>query len=347
MVKRRCLVLAHETVDAFSKFDNKDAHLKTKRSRKYEDVERGPHIIRLKKGSVPDYINLTPFQEFSWGLMGNYAKLKYKGDEELESSLLKAHMPIRPEEHMAVAYTMAVILAIVGIIMAIVLPIVFSMLGLGLLLGALIGVGAAVGLPVMGFMGVKGSPGGKAKARGRDIDKRISGVMSFISAMASANVPVDVIFKELSKQEVYGEIQNEAEWITRDTELLGIDILTAVRRGALRSPSTKFQDFLQGVVTTTTSGGQLKPYFIMKSEQFEKENKLMMKQTMETMAMLAESFVTVVVAFPLFLVVILAIMAIIGGTAQSTTNILFMVIGLMIPMSQFGFIFVVWSMSQE
>ena len=146
---------------------------------------------------------------------------------------------------------------------------------------------------------------------------------------------------------MYGEIASEAEWITRDTELLGIDILTAIRRGAARSPSTKFSDFLQGVVTTSTSGGQLKPFFVMKAEQFEKENKLELKSTMETLSMLAESFVTVVVAFPLFLVVILAIMAIIGGNAANTTMILFLVIGLMIPISQFGFIFVIWNISQE
>ena len=135
--------------------------------------------------------------------------------------------------------------------------------------------------------------------------------------------------------------------MTRYTELLGLYIIPAVMHASLRSPSTKFQDFLRGVVTTTTSGGQLKPYFMTKVEQFEKEDKLLMKQTMETLSMLAESYVTVVVAFPLFLVVILAIMAIIGGTAASTVMILWLVIGLMIPMSMFGFIFVIWNISQE
>ena len=72
--------------------------------------------------------------------------------------------------------------------------------------------------------------------------------MSFISAMASADVNIDVIFKELASQPIYGEIKNEAEWITRDTELLGIDILTAISKAAQRTPSTKFQEFLQGVV---------------------------------------------------------------------------------------------------
>src|SRR6059036_3821269 len=108
--------------------------------------------------------------------------------------------------------------------------------------------------------------------------------------MASADVPVDVIFKELSKQTVYGEVAREAEWITRDTELLGVDILSAIRNAAGRSPSGKFQDFLQGVVTTSTSGGQLKPYFLMKAEQFEKEDRLEMRKRMETLGMLAESF---------------------------------------------------------
>src|SRR5206468_5131199 len=200
------------------------------------------------------------------------------------------------------------------------------------------------GLPV----GYKGKPRSRAKKRGTKIDKRISGAMSFISAMASADVPVDVIFKELSKQTVYGEVAREAEWITRDTELLGLDILSAIRKAAQRSPSSKFQDFLQGVVTTSTSGGQLKPYFLVKAEQFEKEDRLEMRKKMETLGMLAESFVTVVVAFPLFLVVIMAIMALISkGSSGSVLVLLYVVVALMIPLSQFGFIFVIWNMEQE
>src|SRR5207249_81443 len=176
----------------------------------------------------------------------------------------------------------------------------------------------AFGLPV----GYHGKPAGMAKKRGRKIDKKISGAMSFVSAMASADVPVDVIFKELSKQTIYGEVAREAEWITRDTELLGLDILTAIRKASQRSPSAKFQDFLQGVVTTSTSGGQLKPYFLVKAEQFEKEDRLEMRKKMETLGMLAESFVTVVVAFPLFLVVIMAIMALISKCSSVTILVL-------------------------
>jgi flagellar protein FlaJ len=69
---------------------------------------------------------------------------------------------------------------------------------------------------------------------------------------------------------------------------------------------------------------------------------------METLGMLAESFVTVVVAFPLFLVVIMAIMALISkGSSGTILVLLYVVVGLMIPLSQFGFIFVIWNMEQE
>jgi flagellar protein FlaJ len=345
MCRWRVVQLAHETVDAFRSLEAKDQHLKTKRARSDEDREAGPHVILLPKGAVPEYIKLTPYQEFCWRTMGNFVKRRGTRDQDLEENLVKAHMKIRPEEFMAFVYMTAVIAAVAGVVAGIVIAILlWSFLGI---IALLLGVMLPVMIPVMVLIVLKGSPGSKMKARARNIDKRMSSAMSFISAMASANVPVDVIFKELARQPVYGEIKAEAEWITRDTELLGVDIITAIKRGAFRSPSVKFQDFLQGVVTTTTSGGQLKPYFMTKVEQFEKEDKLLSKQTMETLSMLAESYVTVVVAFPLFLVVILAIMAIIGGTAQSTVMILWLVIGLMIPMSMFGFIFVIWNISQE
>ncbi|MFO7619172.1 MAG: type II secretion system F family protein [Thermoplasmata archaeon] len=337
--------MAHETQDTFQKLETKGRHLRTKRSR--EDVINLPHLVRLPKGAVPEYIKLTSFQELSWRVMGKRVKAKYTEDQELEENLLKAHMKIRPEEFMATIYMTALVLAIGGIVAGIVIAIIFTLFLDLMIIGILLAVVMPIGLPFMAMTVLKGSPGSKAKARGRDIDKRISSAMSFISAMASANVPVDMVFKELSRQPVYGEIQKEAEWITRDTELLGIDILTAIKRGAGRSPSQKFQDFLQGVVTTSTSGGQLKPYFLMKATEYEKENKLALKSTMETLSMLGESYVTVVVAFPLFLVVILAIMAIIGGNADNTLMILYAVVGLMIPLAQFGFIFVVWNISQE
>ncbi|MFQ5920285.1 MAG: type II secretion system F family protein [Thermoplasmata archaeon] len=313
-----------------------------------------PHKIMLPAGSQPGHVGLTSFQRFAWRLMGNAVKDK-EIDEDLEDNLLKAHMRLRPEEYLAVAYTVTFLTALTTLIAAlglgffllvimggtllpwVVFPVLLAVVPTVMVRGIFLG---------MGF--IKGIPAGRAKKRARKIDRKLTGVMSFISAMASAEVPVDVIFRELSRQKIYGEIQEEAEWITRDTELLGMDILTALKRGAHRTPSAKFQEFLQGVVTTATSGGQMKPYFLVKAEQFEKEDKLEMKKRMETLGLLAESFVTVVVAFPLFLVVIMAIMALISkGSSGFVVTLLYVIVALMIPLSQFGFIFIIWNQEQE
>jgi len=342
------VLLLPEVSDAFKRVEvKKTEYLKTKISQ--PGAKFGPHSIKLPKGAVPEYIKLSPFQDLSWRTMRKTATTKAATLQQLDDTLLKAHMKIRPEEYLAYVLMATLVTAIVGIVIGIVVGLIlFGFLGVSIFPRIMVAVLATVLLPVMTYFLLLGSPGSKAKARGRDVDKKIAAAMSFISAMASADVNIDVIFKELSRQKIYGEISSEAAWITRDTELLGSDILTAIKKAARRSPSAKFQDFLQGVITTSTSGGQLKPYFLLKAEEFQKENKLALKAQMETLGMLAESFVTVVVAFPLFLVLIMAIMAIVGGTdPQFMVILLYLVVLMMIPVSQFGFIFVIWNMSKE
>ncbi len=337
--------------DIFARMEStKTEYLKTKRAEK-GGVEYGPHQIRLPAGAAPDYVKLTKYQEFCWRILGGFVRMKAKSNPKLESSLLEAHIRMRAEEYTALVWMSSMLVLIVMTIIAVVAGgIIWAFLGVeaGLVLALTI---ALIVVPPLLTYGVLLSlPSSKAKARGRNIDKRVGAAMNFIAAMASADVNVDVIFKELSRQPIYGEIRDEAEWITRDTELLGTDILTSIKRAAQRTPSKKFQEFLQGVVTTSTSGGQLKPYFLQKAEQFEKEYKLDMRSQLETLGLMAESFVTVVVAFPLFLVVIMAIMAIVpsgGGSADMTVTLLYLIVFLMIPISQFGFIFFIWNMTKE
>jgi len=340
---------------AFEKLETRRTMSKTKRFRTGEAVDKPHHMVLLPKGAKPVSVALSPWQEFAWRTFGGFVQAHYKENQDLEDNLLKAHIKLRPEEYLANAWlntTIAAVGSVVGAFLVLLLLVLLkasiTLITVGFALVAvvpgLLAYAAYFGVPLL----YRGKAGALAKKRGKQVDKKITGSMSFISAMASADVPVDVIFKELSKQPVYGEVAKEAEWITRDTELLGVDILTAIRNAAGRSPSNKFQDFLQGVVTTSTSGGQLKPYFLMKAEQFEKEDRLEMRKRMETLGMLAESFVTVVVAFPLFLVVIMAIMALISKTQSGfVLTLLYVVVGLMIPISQFGFIFVIWNMEQE
>ncbi|MCX8174090.1 MAG: type II secretion system F family protein [Thermoplasmata archaeon] len=337
--------MSPEVTSRFDALDTKKAYLKTQKAGAQREL-LSSHVVKLPRGVLPQYAQLTALQQTAWKMFGPKAEVAARMNQKLEDDMLKAHMRIRPEEYIAFVWFVTMIVGIALSVTGVVLGIVLALVG-NLIAGIII----AVVLPVLGtiltYFVMLSRPSSIAKSRARDIDRKISPAMSFVSAMASADVNIDVIFKELARQPIYGEIKEEAGWITRDTELLGVDILTAIKKGATRTPSAKFQDFLQGVVTTTTSGGQLKPYFLTKAEQYEKEAKLEMSKRLETLGMLAETFVTVVVAFPLFLVIIMAIMALVGGQGRFILNILYAIVFLMIPLSQFGFIFVIWNMSQE
>lgn len=297
-----------------------------------------PRPIRVPKGEQPPHAGLSAFQQWAWKTFKTQATAR-PPDPLLEESLLKAHMRIRADEYLALVYAQTLVGAIGLAVTSVALGLFLDLVaGLGLL-GLVIGVVFPNFFTLILFIALRGAPASKAKSRGKEIDRRISVAMNFMSAMSSADVNIDQIFAELGRQrKIYGQVAEEAAWITRDTELLGVDILTAIKEGASRSPSKRFQDFLQGVVTTATSGGQLKPYFLLKAEQYEAENKLALLQRTETMGLMAEVFVIGVVAFPLFLVIILAIFAVIGGNGAFVLTLLWAIVALLIPMSEVGFI---------
>ena len=305
--------------------------------------------VRVKRGEQPSRAPLTPFQQWAWTRFKDRIKMG-PSEAVLEDNLLKAHMRLRAEEYlawvMAATFITAAVLSVAGVVLGVL--IYLSGTGIGTLVFAvLVGVVVPVGGTGLTNLLLKATPSSNAKRRGQEIDRRIGAAMSFVSAMASADVNIDQIFRDLAQEKIYGAVAEEAAWITRDTELLGVDILSAIRAGANRTPSKRWQDFLQGVVTTATSGGQLKPYFLLKAEQYQRENKLDVLRRTETMGLLAETFVTVVVAFPLFLVIVIAIFAIIGSGGTGLLDILWGIIGAMIPAFQFVFILYMQGLATE
>ncbi|MCK4443263.1 MAG: hypothetical protein KAW09_01885, partial [Thermoplasmata archaeon] len=199
----------------FEKLDTKRGYIKTKRLRPEEEIERPHHLIFLPEGSSPKGIRLSSYKSFCWAVFGKRVERnKEKIKPELEEDLVMSHIQIRPEEYVAYAMTTALIVAIISVFLAVLLFFLLFMPALGLIIGLILMILIVVLPPFLTYVVVLSSPGRTRKRRERLIDANISGAMSFISAMASAQVPVDVIFKELSKESVYGEVSEEAKWIT-------------------------------------------------------------------------------------------------------------------------------------
>lgn len=190
-------------------------------------------------------------------------------------------------------------------------------------------------IPLMIGMTYLQLPASKAKARGKNIDRHLPYVANFINTMSVAGISPSEIFGTLSGIELYGEIQKEAKKIATEIELMGNDAITALKNAITISPSKKFRDFLQGIIAVLQSGSNLATYFDRCVDQFMFDDLEERKKSLESLAIMAESFVTTVIAFPLFLVIILSVMGLTSGGISF--DFLYVISLLIIPMAYCGF----------
>jgi len=178
-------------------------------------------------------------------------------------------------------------------------------------------------------------PASKAKARGKNIDRYLPYVANFINTMSAAGISPSEIFGTLSGISLYGEVQKEAKKITTEIELMGIDMITALKHAVEISPSKKFAEFIQGIIGVIQSGSELAPYFDRCVDNYMFDDLDQRKKGLESLAIMAESFVVTVVAFPLFLVIIISIMGLTSGGISF--DFLYILAIMILPMAYAGF----------
>jgi archaeal flagellar protein FlaJ len=289
---------------------------------------------------------LNEFQRVSFKVFGPIVARGLSVDK-LDRDLRKARLGVRAEAYMATTLAFTVLSALIGLgvsalVFFVLLPVAMPGYPPALLvLFPVVPMMLAVGT----YSTMLANPSSRAKARAKDIDMRIPYALNYISAMAGAGVNIDHVFRSLGEQQkVYGECAREAQAIYRDMAYFGRDSVTAMKRAIERSPSDKWQEFLQGAITTVTSGGNLQLYFASKAERFMWENRQNQKQFVDLMGLMAETYVTAVVAGPLFLIVMMSIMGMLGGGGPGT---LYLIVYMLLPIANFGFAFALHAMTPE
>ncbi len=289
---------------------------------------------------------LNEFQRVSYKVFGGAAVRGMKL-QKLESDLRKARLGVRAEAYMATTLAFSVISGLFGLVISAFVFFVLVPVALPHAPKVLLVFFPVVPLimAAMCYATLVAAPASKAKSRAKNIDQRVPYALNYISAMAGAGVNIDQVFRSLGEQEkVYGECAKEAQAIYRDMAYFGKDSVTAMKRAIERSPSDKWQEFLQGAITTVTSGGNLQLYFASKAERFMWENRQNQKAFVDLMGLMAETYVTAAVAGPLFLIVMMSIMGMLGGGGPGS---LYLIVYMMLPAANFGFAFALTAMTPE
>ena len=309
-------------------------------------------------------VGLTGFETFSRVLLGWFGRMVTKDSLGLKNQLVKARIPLLAEDYVA-SSVMQVILAFLG-------GVAFSLVIVGFLVPqletmqdptkpdgenfvvsnviqyAVIGVLVFV-LPALIGLVLFLTPSLLESSRGTNMDRQIPFAASYVSAMAAANATPSMTFKSLARnKDIYGEIANEAAWIYHSMEFMGRDLVTTLKEAVDRTPSERFAEFIQGIIGTVTAGGNLKLYFLNRSEYYAQQNRVHVKDVLQQMALFSEAYVVVAVALPIFAMIIAVITFWVSGAGMKLEEIhMYLLVFAGFPVIQLIFSGLFYSLSTE
>ena len=281
----------------------------------------------------------------------------------LRNDLVKARIPLLAEDYMA-SSIMQVLVTFVGGVLFVLFLLGFLMPQIETMENPSTGENfspvsdkvklALIGILVFALPALVGlvqlfTPGWVASSRATNMDRQIPYAASYVSAMAAANATPSQTFKSLARnKDIYGEISNDAAWIYHSMEFLGRDLITTLKEAVDRTPSERFAEFVQGIIGTVTAGGNLKLYFLNRSEYYAQQNRIHVKDVLQQMALFSEAYVVVAVALPIFAMIIAVITFWVSGAGMQIEEIhMYLLVFGGFPIIQIIFSGLFYSLSQE
>jgi archaeal flagellar protein FlaJ len=159
-------------------------------------------------------------------------------------------------------------------------------------------------------------PGLEKNNRKIKINLTLHNAVAYMYAMRRGGAQMMTIFVSLSdRANIYGEVALEFRQIVRDAEFFGYDMVTAIRHLSETTPSEKLKDFLEDLLSVIESGGDMAEFLSTRVRLYQEEARFEQRQFLTVLSLVAESYVTLFVAGPLFLIIIMVVMGMMGGSA--------------------------------
>lgn len=146
------------------------------------------------------------------------------------------------------------------------------------------------------------------------IEGNLPFAINHMAAISASGVPPFVTFKLLTNIPEYGEVANESKRIVRNVEAFGMDVVSAMKNVAERTPSAELRQMLYGIISTIETGGDLKTYLENAAKEALFNYRLKREKYMQTLSTYADFYTAVLIAAPLFFVSVLSVMSLVGGS---------------------------------
>ena len=182
------------------------------------------------------------------------------------------------------------------------------------------------------------------------LDKNMVYIINYMSVLAGAGIMTEDVFNSFAEnKDTYG-IRHSARSIVRDISILGKDVISAIEIETRRTPSKKYSKLLNGLLGITKSGGDLKNYLEETAKHEQEVRRRELVDIVNKLNMAAEIYITLGIAFPVILIVLLSLMGIFGGEVgggMSPVQLMQLMTYAIFPVAAIGIIILIDGMTQN
>jgi len=230
---------------------------------------------------------------------------------DLDSNLQMSGLKVNFKAYVSLTVFATILISFVTLV--IVPPLLIFAFNVPLLAGIMFGVGGSLFACAFSIIGFYIYPIYRADKFRRELEDELPFTTGYMAILTSAGVSPEKIFYSLSNLSVPLTVSREAKNIVRDVNLFGLDVISALEATSKRTPSQRFREMLEGFISTIHSGSNLSAYLREKSRQYMKLKRISLRKFSDTLSILSEFYVALLVTGPLLLVIMLAVMAMLGG----------------------------------
>ena len=265
-------------------------------------------LVASKQKKKPKEESVGKIHVYCYKILNDHVKFLYPKLSSLDKSIKQAMMPIPFEVYVSSMVFFSMIAGVCGIIMGLVASqfINIQPASLGMLLPMLSG----LMLFGMTFGVLQMIPAIKVKNRSAKLVEEIPHFIGYMSTLATSGLTLEGIFKAIAKEETDEDIVKDSRFIVRNIDILGMDLISAIKDLVQRTPPGPYSELLEGAIVTVQSGGDLKEYFNATAKVQLEEKKMLMQKTTEALGSVAEIYTILLIVFPLLAVIMLSIMGI-------------------------------------
>ncbi len=252
--------------------------------------------------------SVSSIHVISYKLLNQHLRFLYPKFYKLKKNIMQSMMPVPFEVYVCSMIFFSVLAGIVGTLIGVIFTSMIKIQpdSVSYVLPLLVG----FTLMEITFLIMYILPSINLKTRSARLLEEIPHFIGYMGTLATTGLNLEEIFKAIAKEKTNEEIVKDSRFITRNIQILGMDLITAIKDLINRTPTGPYSELLEGAVVTVQSGGGLTEYFIATAKAQLEEKKRALKRSTESLGVVAEMYTILLIVFPLLAVIMLSIMAI-------------------------------------